>query len=248
MAYTIEIDASGDTFQRQLNDGSNILGLSDDCNIRVQNSELQEQSLHIDVRSEDVWVQNLNPYPIYVGEEEVSSNAWSNWEEQDEIQLTKSISVRLLKIVPQQEDDEEVIKTDGKSTGLDIGKLLQIILIVVCFTLAPIILFSGSDETVSATEVLDFDLDETLDSLESEITNPEVRQIRNRLQLAWIADQRMVSSSFDNQNVVKAYERLGSCRLLDSKLLDRTKLRSGTKEAILSIASFTQDRLVSLTQ
>ena len=250
MGFLVEINCSGaEMIQRQLNDGPNVLGRSDQCQIRFNHAELEPQALHIDVRGDDVWIQNLNPYTIYVGEEGVEPNAWTNWRTNAATQLTKSISVQLNEIKqPAAEIDGSGPTEAYESKGLDVSKVVQIALIAVCFLFAPVILFSGNGEGVSATEELSFDLDETLDELNRDIANPEILKIRNRLQIAWIEDQRWDGISFENQRVVNAYERLNRCRLMDAKILERASLKSSTKEAIEAISSLTQTRLAKLTK
>ena len=83
------------------------VGSSSANQVPIVHAEVSEQALLIDVRGDDFWVQNLNPYSIYVGMEEVTPNGWSPCELGEPIQLTKSVSLSVVQ-------EEQVQKTSAR--------------------------------------------------------------------------------------------------------------------------------------
>ena len=96
MSYYIEINGVPNSPQRYvLGESGGSIGSGTSCQFRIEHQEVSDQALLLDIRGDDFWVQNLNPYSIYNGMEEVTPNAWSPWTVGDTIQLTKSIALTI---------------------------------------------------------------------------------------------------------------------------------------------------------
>ena len=79
-------------------------------------------------------------------------NAWAAWTNDDALLLSQNVQLILRETVevnPEQEEQEEEAKAKGK--GLDAGKIIQIVIICICFTLAPIILFQDNSQVSGAS-------------------------------------------------------------------------------------------------
>jgi hypothetical protein len=227
MNYLVEITgATPEPLRRQLSDESNLLGSSDRCNLCLDHSELEPTALQIDVRADDVWIQNLNPYSIYMGAEEVKSNAWAHWHIGDPVQLTQSISIELEKMIPQVAAGAELVDPDEEDakSKLNTSKIIQIVLIVVCLAVAPILLFSGGGGKLETNQDEAFLFNETAEHLAAnEHKSPEIKTLRERLQSAWVAERRWKRSN--KGFVIKRYQQLANHRLLK---IDLEKLDSST--------------------
>ena len=217
MSFYLEIDGIGsEPIQRALGDETHVLGSSNRCDMQLNHAELEPRSLQVDVRGDDVWLQNLNPYSIYVGDEEVANNAWASWGISETVQLTRSISVTLIKEV--LESDTPINAGQGESGevqkgGVDTSKIIQMAVAGACFLVAPLILFSGNGES-AAVERSNFNFADTIEALESDSSSREIKVVRDHLQRAWMADQRWSKSSSHKSLVVNRYQQLVKLRLL----------------------------------
>ena len=96
MTYFMEINGVPNSPQRhELGSSGGTIGSGSGCQIQVAHAEVSDQALLLDIRGKDFWLQNLNPYSIYVGMEEVTPNAWSPWPIGETLQLTKSVSLTI---------------------------------------------------------------------------------------------------------------------------------------------------------
>ena len=252
MNFQIAIDGTGnDQLVSSLDVESNVLGSSAQCNIRVRHAEMQPRALQIDVRGSDIWIQNLSPYSIYIGQEEVSTNSWSIWGVDQRIQLTQSLGVTLGKteastIQDGGNSEAAGVQDQQKSKGnSNLSKAIQVLAIVGLFSAAVLILFAGSSQS-SPIEKSKFDITDVVENLNSDIDNPEIRIIRNALQTAVIADSR--AGSRDKANVLKKYQQLYRHRLLQLDEVASVDLRTSTKEQLQQIKEFVQLRLAELTR
>jgi len=218
MSFFFEIEGiSSEPLQRPLGNETHLMGSSNQCDMWFEHPELESRALQVDVREDDVWLQNLNPYPIYVGEEEVASNAWASWGLSETVQLTRSIKVTLM-----QKNEESVLGKGSASLdqehhdGMDVSKIVQMVVAGACFLVAPLILFSGNGENAGVTQDADFSFAEVIESLESRSTAREIQVVRDHLQRAWMADQRWSRSKGHRNLVVQRYRQLVKLRLMRS--------------------------------
>ncbi len=241
MPYLIEINGAQDSPQHvRLVGGSATVGSSSANQVPIFHAEVSERALLIDVRGDDFWVQNLNPYSIYVGMEEVTPNGWSPCELGEPIQLTKSVSLSVVQ-------EEQVQKTsaraklageaNGAAKGLDISKLIQIVIIVGCFAGAALILLNPKDDVGGVID-REFDFNQTVRDLEFEAANNiEYRTVRRYLQQAWMADRRF--RSIEPDTVRKSYELLVNHRLI--------RENPAGDETLNEISEYAKRRLATLS-
>ena len=238
MTHFIEIIGVGPTPLRfKLSGNSATIGSSRACQIPIPHREVSEHALVLDIRGNDFWVQNLNSYPIYVGMDEVAPNTWSPWSSGETIQLTRSVS---LTIVTEEDataegDAAAAKKSEGDAKGFDFSKWLQILIIIGCFTGAPILLFADKDEV---TGVIDkqFDFNEVVRNLESRKNDVEFETLKKYLQQAWMSDRRWRKKS--PATVMKYYELLVNHRLV--------RENPTQDEIVASIGDYAKRRLSEL--
>ena len=215
MSFYFEINGIGsEPIQRPLVNETHLVGSSNRCDLQFNHPELEAHALQVDIRGDDVWLQNLNPYSIYVGDEEVANNAWASWELSETVQLTRSISVRLVEQALKAEAGGNVDREEsgnGKKGGVDTSQIIQIIVAGVCFLIAPLILFSGGGESATV-EKSNFNFQDTIEILETHSSGREIEVVRDHLQRAWMADQRWSRSH--KSLVVNRYRQLVKLRLM----------------------------------
>jgi hypothetical protein len=221
MAYYIEINGlNANPKNFALTQNSATVGSELGCDIRIEHEEAEPKALQIDVRGDNFWVQNCNPYSIFVGNQEVRSHAWSAWPLDESIQMTRSLSLHIrfhdeaaaakMKAAGAAAAGEEV-----KKTGSNTNKLIQIALIVGCFVAAPLFLLAPSgekEEKSAATENFDFDEIVAELTLKSK-NNNEYRALLKYLQQARVADRRWKKEK--PELVAKYYALLLNHRLID---------------------------------
>ena len=237
MNYRIKIFGAVDTVLNfNLADGPNLLGSSTDCQIQVEHSELEPNALQIDVRKDDIWVQNLNPYSIYLGDREVVSHGWECWSPNETIQLTQSLSIELESVQPIS-GIEEKTTTESKSNS----KMIQIILICVCFVAAPLIFILSPSQSTDVVEDKNFQFEETVQLIQNEIeknpSNPELTLLRDCLQRAWMAEKRWGKS--DRRQVLQRYQQLADHRYFRVYAIAMEK-NSSTSEIPIDFTKFGQ--------
>lgn len=214
MSYYLEIYGVPNSPQHvPLVDNSGVIGSAADSQIQIAHAEVSAQALMLDIRGNDFWVQNLNPYSIYVGMDEVAPNAWSPWDVGETIQLTKNVSLTVHKTA-ETARAKTGTAADGESgevKSLDVSKIIQIIIIVLCFIGAPILLFTKNDEVTGVIDK-EFNFNEIVENLQSKSKNIEYDTVRKYLQQAWMADRRWRKKN--PNSVMKFYELLVNHRLV----------------------------------
>ena len=237
MSYFIEINVPGNSPRRvPLQGNSGTIGSAKSCQIPIEHHEVSAQALLIDVRGGDFWVQNLNPYSIYVGLDEVTPNAWSPWTNGETIQLTQSVSLTMIN----EQLNASGSKSDSggvssESKGMDVGKLFQVLLIGVCFVGAGFILFAPKKDVAGVIDK-EFEFNEVVEKLELKSINVEYETVRRYLQQAFMADRRWSESR--PETVMKFYELLVNHRLVRENPNDDATLDE--------VASYAKRRLSTL--
>ena len=138
-----------------------IVGAADNCQVVIDHPEVAAQALLIDVRDGSFWIQNLNPFSIYAGVSEVPSHEWSPCAIEEVIQLTKSVSLRIVEGETTNASGASVTKD---AQPLDVSKVVQMVIIAVCFIGAAFILMADKAE-ISKDFDRKFDFNETVRSL-----------------------------------------------------------------------------------
>ena len=237
MSHYIEINGVPNSPQRvSLVEKSGTIGSSRSCQVPIAHAEVSDHALMIDVRGDDFWVQNLNPYSIYIGMEEVTPNAWAPWALDEPLQLTKSVSLSLGKEVAVDEKSQAAGLAQGQAKPLDVSKILQIVIIAVCVIGAPFILFAPKSE-VSGVIDKRFDFNRVVSDLKIEADkNIEYATVRKYLQQAWMADRRFRARR--PATVVWTYELLLNHRLV--------RENPDNNETLKEIADYAKRRLAAM--
>lgn len=236
MSYFIDINGVPNSPQRVVLNGNSggTLGSASNCQIPIDHEEVSPQALLLDVRGDDFWIQNLNPYSIYVGMEEVTPNAWGPWTVGETIQLTKSVSLTIGEQVVEEgalADEHD----DGK-LSLDAAKIAQILLIAICLVGAPLLLFSDKDEVGGVIDKR-FNFNQVVKDLGPDAEQDiEYLTVRKYLQQAWMADRRFRRRN--KATVVRSYELLVNHRLVRENPDDR--------ETLTEIGDYAKRKLASL--
>ena len=237
MSYFIDINGVPNSPQRVVLNGNagGTLGSAITCQIPIDHEEVSEQALLLDVRGEDFWIQNLNPYSIYIGMEEVTPNAWGPWAVGETIQLTKNVSLTIGEQVT-EEGTADAEATDESKLGLDAGKIAQIALIAVCFIGAPLLLFTDNDEVGGVIDKK-FNFNQVVSDLKVDADEDiEYLTVRKYLQQAWMADRRFRQRN--RATVIKSYELLVNHRLIRNN--------PDNNETLDEIGEYAKRRLASL--
>lgn len=233
MSFYLEVDGiQSEPFHVTLEAETHVLGSSNRCDMHFQHAELEPRALQVDVRADDVWLQNLNPYPIYVGDEEVATNGWASWELSKTVQLTRNISVTLHKRKKPENNSLDSASKESAANGLDVSKIVQMVVAGACFLISPLILFSGNGEAAGVQSESTFDFEEIVDTLEIGQSHREIQVVRDNLQRAWMADQRWSRSKDYRGLVVQRYRQLIKLRLM--------------RETDLTISELDDDEMIAL--
>ena len=215
-----------DPVEYPLPEGRVTLGSQNSNGICVDyQNEVDPQAAVIELRGEAVFIQNLNQFPIFVGQRELASAATTEWSPYEQVFLTRSVSLRLKTDEHDAEEDTEVA-TGSKST-------MQIAVTLVCLGLCYYLLTSEESGPKTA-EKLDFGFDTLVAEIEAEAPpagyapapvpeegNASTGSRRNLSQLpyerqtvlsyltdAGRADARWGMTGDDPQRAVNAYELL----------------------------------------
>lgn len=206
MSYFIDVHIPGSATQRiPLSGSSGTLGSSKSCQISIDHHEVAAQALVLDVRGGDFWIQNLNPYSIYVGIDEVTPKAWSPWTLNQTIQLTQAVSLTLGNQQLAATATEKAKAEAEEAKAWDAGKLFQLLVIGVCFLGAGFLLF-GPKSDVAGVIDKEFNFNEVVNTLRSHSNDVEYDTVRRYLQQAWMADRRWRTSR--PESVMRYYEIL----------------------------------------
>jgi hypothetical protein len=213
MSHFIDVHIPGNPAHRiSLNGSSGTIGSARSCQFPIEHREVSAQALLLDVRGGDFWIQNLNPYSIYVGLEEVTSKSWSPWAANDTIRLTQSVSLTLIddQLVPTGAGNRSKGEAE-ESTSWDLGKIFQVVIIAVCFLGAGVLLF-GPKSDVAGVIDKEFEFNQVIEKLAMESQNVEYETVRRYLQQAWMADRRYRATR--PETVIRYYEMLVNHRLV----------------------------------
>lgn len=206
MSYFIDVHIPGSATQRiPLSGSSGTLGSAKSCQISIDHHEVAAQALVLDVRGGDFWIQNLNPYSIYVGIDEVTPKAWSPWTLNQTIQLTQAVSLTLGNQQLAATATEKAKAEAEEAKAWDAGKLFQLLVIGVCFLGAGFLLF-GPKSDVAGVIDKEFNFNEVVNTLRSHSNDVEYDTVRRYLQQAWMADRRWRTSR--PESVMRYYEIL----------------------------------------
>ncbi len=142
-----------------LSDGRYRIGSQTECEICIQNDEVARVAATIDIRGEAVFLRNLNPYPIYVGEQELSASQQGEWPVGQTVLLTQSVSLDLHNV--QQQAANDLAAQSAKRSR----STMQIAITALC--IAGAVLMLASDSSVpDSTKSLNYSFNDLVTELE----------------------------------------------------------------------------------
>jgi hypothetical protein len=211
MAYVLWVrNANGDTESVDLADGKYRLGSRKGSEVLVSHPEVQENAAIIEVRGGAVFLRNLNPFPIYVGDEQIESNDQTEWRPGLTVLLTQSISLQIESLRQSASDRDEAEKAKRKRS------MNQWIVIGICSFLGFYFLVSDSAPKDS-TRQFQFSFNDLVKDL-TEKPASDYRLIRN-----YLTDARMADIRWGRENPKRA---ISSYQLL----LDERRIRDANPD------------------
>lgn len=186
------------TLEYNLDDGRYRIGSSPDCELVIDFSEVSNVAAQIDVRGEAVFIRNMNPFPIYVGDYELSSSQQGEWPVGHPVLLTQSVSLDLLDVKSQQNQNK--VDEAAKRTR----STMQIAVVVACLALCYFLLTS-EEKAVDSTKSLRFSFTDLVEELEAKDSRSH-RMILNYIIDARVSDVRWGRD--DPRRAISAYQLL----------------------------------------
>ncbi len=162
MPFGMTVNIAGSTpIEFDLADGRYRLGSRPECELHIDFVEVSAIAAQLDVRGEAVFIRNMNPFPIYVGEHELASSQQAEWPEGHTVLLTQSVSLELFDV--KGKSDEENAKANAKRSR----STIQIAVTGLCLGLAFYLLLTEK-QPVDSTKSLNFSFTDLVISLEAE--------------------------------------------------------------------------------
>ena len=206
MSQLISVTMSdGGSFEFDLGNGKHRVGRSADCEVRIDHAEIDNLAAQIEVRGATVFIQNRNPYAIYVGAFELAPNQQAEWPIGQTVALTLSVSLHLVdRTQPVTKASEEFSAKKRRST-------FQIAVVIACVVVAYFMLTNDSKK-VDAGAKLDYDFTSLVRDIEAlpPPTKPEEARQR-RTMLNYMLDARVPDVRWgqeDPRRAIQAYELL----------------------------------------
>ena len=199
MPFGMNVDIAGSSSQEfSLADGRYRVGSRPECEIHIDFAEVPAVAAQLDVRGEAVFIRNMNPFPIYVGEYELSSSQQAEWPEGHTVLLTQSVSLELFDVKGKTEaaTAEEHAKR-SRST-------IQIAVTALCLGVSLYLLFTDNGPTDS-TKALRFDFTDLVKDLKSD------KSVRHDSLLNYMIDARVADVRWglnDPRRAINAYQLL----------------------------------------
>jgi hypothetical protein len=206
MAYSLWVqNASGESTTFELIDGRFRLGSRKECEILVEHPEVIANAAVIDVRGGAVFIRNLNPFPIYVGEQPLPTNDQTEWRPGLAVLLTQSISLQIENIKQRASDIEDAEKAKKKRATN------QMMIIGICAAVG--FYFLANDTTPKdSTKQFTFSFNDLVKEL-ADKPSGDFKLIRN-----YLSDARMADVRWGRENPKRA---IASYQLL----LDERRIR-----------------------
>lgn len=224
MPYELNIMISGvEPIEQPLSDGRLRIGSKPECEIFIDSEEVAAVAAQLDVRGEAVFIRNLNPFPIYVGEYELSSSQQGEWPVGETVLLTQSVSLELL------ESSSQSVQTDAQTSAQRSRSTMQIAVVILCLGMG-FYLLSTDDAAPDSTKSLNYSFTDLVEQLEEDQTRKYVT-VLNYLIDARVSDVRWGSE--DPKRAVTAYQLL-----LDEPLIRAAEPGDGSPEARIKRFAF----------
>ena len=207
------------------------VGRSASCQVRIEHPEIGQQVALIDYRGGAYFLQNLCPYDIYVGQQPLRPNAWSQWRIGDELRLTKSISLSLSSGPAETAAPAAAVVAEEKTAAKTVSdsgrKMIQLGVTIACVVLG--VLFLMADQGLNPS----VETPDTFADLIAELNqNHPLRRsdeiIRDDLQAAWMLDRR-ANASEGRADAVGKYQSLLKTPEIRAASMDRNSIHSRIK-------------------
>jgi hypothetical protein len=190
--------AGSSSLEFDLPDGRYRVGSRSECEIHIDNSEVTGVAAQVEVRGEAVFIRNLNPFPIYVGDHELSSSQQAEWPQGNTVLLTQSVSLELFDVAGKSEQaTAEQQAKRSRST-------VQIAVTALCLGLGLFLLLSDKTPTDS-TKALRYTFTDLVEELKADKTR-KYDTVRN-----YLIDARVSDVRWGNENprrAIAAYQLL----------------------------------------
>jgi hypothetical protein len=213
-------------------DGRVILGSDPSCHLHVDFHEIAPRAANIEVRGGAVFLQNLNGFPIYVGQQELAPQTLVEWPPDQPVQLTHSVSLSLA--------DHQADAAEG-AEGADPGKArkstIQIAVICLCAILGYYLLVTDDSSNASYRQ-LDYTFGDLITEFESTLPMTGGRRdfsalsYEDRTTLDYLTEARTLDQRFgktDPQRAIAAYELLIKYRPIRDAEVSSDTLRGRIK-------------------
>ncbi len=231
MAYTLFVNLPDSSpISYELSDGRYRIGSNPECEILIESDEVAKVAAQVEVRGEAIFLRNLSPFPIFVGQHELSTNQQGEWPTGQTVLLTQSVSLDLTnpKVLGEAAAASESAKR-SRST-------MQLAIVILCIVAAYFLLSSDSTP-VDSTQALDYSFTDLVEQLEHD-KSKNFGKVLNSMIDARVADVRWGSEN--PARAVAAYQLL-----LDQPLIREANAETPTTEG--RIRQFALTRLDDLS-
>lgn len=199
MPFAINVNIAGSSpLEFDLPDGRYRIGSRPECEIHIENSEVTGVAAQMDVRGEAVFIRNMNPFPIYVGEYELSSSQQAEWPQGHTVLLTQSVSLELFDVKGKSE------QTTAQEKAKRSRSTIQIAVTALCLGLGLFLLLSDSTP-VDSTNSLRYSFTDLVEDLRADKTG------KYEGVLNYLIDARVSDVRWGNENprrAISAYQLL----------------------------------------
>ncbi len=200
--------AGGSPLQFDLADGRYRIGSRPECEIHIDFAEVTAVAAQLDVRGEAVFIRNMNPFPIYVGDYELSSSQQAEWPEGQAVLLTQSVTLELFDV--KGKTDAATAEEHAKRSR----STVQIAVTALCLGVGLYLLFTEK-EPKDSTKALRYDFTSLVVDL------GEDKKLQNDSLLNYMIDARVADVRWglaDPRRAISAYQLL-----LDEPMLRKAK-------------------------
>ena len=199
MPFGMNVEIAGSSPQVfNLADGRYRIGSRPECEIHIDFAEVTAVAAQLDVRGEAVFIRNMNPYPIYVGDYELSSSQQAEWPEGHVVLLTQSVSLELFDV--KGKSDAATAEEHAKRSR----STIQIAVTALCLAVAMYLLLT-ENEPKDSTKALRFNFTNLVEDLQRD------KMLRNDSLMNYMIDARVADVRWganDPRRAITAYQLL----------------------------------------
>lgn len=225
MPFNLSVNLLDDQTQVfTLSDGRYRIGSQTECEVCIEHDEVGRVAATIEIRGEAVFLRNLNPYPIYIGEQELNASQQGEWPVGQTVLLTHSVSLDLQNL--QQQSANAVAAQSAKRSR----STMQIAVSALCVVGA--VLMLASDNSVpDSTKSLDYSFNDLVTGLETNKSRTNLA-VLNYLIDARVYDVRWGKD--DPSRAISQYQLLLDEPLIRDATADESKLEGRIRKFALA--------------